>query len=69
MRFLLGIVVGIGLTIGGAYIYDSDRSARRFGLGTAINARWSIGTSSNRTGTRAPRACVGNGTGLLPNNR
>ena len=23
MRFLLGIIVGIGLTIGGAYIYDS----------------------------------------------
>lgn len=23
MRFLLGIIVGIGLTIGGAYLYDS----------------------------------------------
>ena len=23
MRFLLGIIVGIGLTIGGAYVYDS----------------------------------------------
>jgi hypothetical protein len=26
MRFLLGIIVGIGLTIGGAYIYDSGRT-------------------------------------------
>jgi len=27
MRFLLGIIVGIGLTIGGAYIYDSTVTA------------------------------------------
>jgi hypothetical protein len=26
MRFLFGILVGIGLTVGGAYIYDMDRS-------------------------------------------
>jgi hypothetical protein len=26
MRFLLGIIVGVGLTIGGAYIYDSSAS-------------------------------------------
>lgn len=26
MRFLLGIIVGIGLTIGGAYLYDSGRA-------------------------------------------
>ena len=26
MRFLSGIIVGIGLTIGGAYVYDSSRS-------------------------------------------
>jgi hypothetical protein len=23
MRFLLGVIVGIGLTVGGAYLYDS----------------------------------------------
>ncbi len=27
MRFLLGIIVGVGLTIGGAYIYDSTVAA------------------------------------------
>ena len=27
MRFLLGIIVGIGLTIGGAYIFDSGSTA------------------------------------------
>ena len=33
MRFLLGIIVGIGLTIGGAYLYDSGSTAD-----TAANA-------------------------------
>ena len=28
MRLLLGIIVGIGLTVGGAYIYDSSGSSR-----------------------------------------
>lgn len=27
MRFLLGIIVGIGLTIGGAYLHDSGSAA------------------------------------------
>ena len=27
MRFLLGIIVGVGLTVGGAYIYDSTVTA------------------------------------------
>ena len=27
MRFLLGIIIGIGLTVGGAYVYDSTVTA------------------------------------------
>jgi hypothetical protein len=27
MRFLFGVLVGIGLTIGGAYLYDSSRGS------------------------------------------
>ena len=36
MRFLLGIIVGIGLTIGGAYLYDG----------------WTAPSGSNATATR-----------------
>lgn len=27
MRLLLGIILGVGLTIGGAYLYDSQQAA------------------------------------------
>jgi hypothetical protein len=37
MRFLLGILVGIGLTIGGAYLYDSSRGSTD--TATATSAR------------------------------
>jgi uncharacterized protein RhaS with RHS repeats len=39
MRFLLGIIVGIALTIGGAYIYDSSGTGAADTSSTATTGR------------------------------
>jgi hypothetical protein len=56
MRFLLGIIVGIGLTIGGAYLYDSRtategsnaRAARPLVNWDVVDANWERATSRVR---------------------
>ncbi len=56
MRFLLGIIVGIGLTIGGAYLYDSRtatdvsnaRAARPMVNWDVVDANWERATSRLR---------------------
>ena len=55
MRFLLGIVVGIGLTIGGAYLYDSGTetgastaTARPMVNWDVVDANWELATSRLR---------------------
>jgi hypothetical protein len=55
MRFLFGIIVGIGLTIGGAYIFDSmavrDASAPEAAARPMVN--WDVvGTNWQRATTR-----------------
>jgi hypothetical protein len=44
MRFLLGIIVGIGLTIGGAYLLDSGRTADAASNATAARpmVNWDV---------------------------
>ena len=57
MRFLLGILVGIGLTIGGAYLYDSGTpsdsrtaasAARPMVNWEVVDAKWESATSRLR---------------------
>ena len=50
MRFLLGIIVGIGLTIGGAYLYDgwtapnAATAARPMVNWDVVDANWTSAT-------------------------
>lgn len=56
MRFLLGIIVGIGLTIGGVYLYDSRpatdesnaKAARSMVNWDVVDANWGRATSRLR---------------------
>ena len=56
MRFLLGIIVGIGLTIGGAYLYDgwttpnasTATAARPMVNWDVVDANWTRATSRMR---------------------
>ncbi len=55
MRFLLGIIVGIGLTIGGAYLYDSGTTtdaaaaeARPMVNWDVVDTNWQRATSRMR---------------------
>lgn len=45
MRFLFEIIVGVGLTLGTAYVFDATRGGRR-DLMAPRSGQWSIGTSS-----------------------
>jgi hypothetical protein len=55
MRFLLGIIVGIGFTIGGAYVYDSfaargtpEASARPMVNWDVVDNNWDRATTRVR---------------------
>lgn len=42
MRFLLGIIVGIGLTIGGAYLYDSRGASDATSAAARPMVNWDV---------------------------
>ena len=42
MRLLLGIIVGIGLTIGGAYLYDSATTPDASATPTRPMVNWDV---------------------------
>jgi hypothetical protein len=44
MRFLLGIIVGVGLTVGAAYLYDSRNTADASSNATAARpmVNWDV---------------------------
>jgi hypothetical protein len=58
MRFLLGVIVGIGLTVGGAYLYDSSRPTTEGSTATAARpmVNWDVVDKNwERASTRVRR--------------
>ena len=56
MRLLLGIILGVFLTIGFAYVYDASttHSSELTVQSSMINGQWSIGTLLAETGVAGP---------------
>ena len=62
MRLLLGIVVGAGLTIGGAYVHDSKLNGPFAGQDRLVN--WDVAQNKARTAFDAARNQIREWTGV-----